>query len=109
MRQNDLQGLLRGQMRAVGLDNWESEYQFHPSRKWRFDLAAVLPKIAIEVDGGTWANGRHTRGSGYEQDCEKINEAVLLGWRVLRVTGDMVKDGRALALVERAVSSFARA
>jgi hypothetical protein len=27
----------------------------------------------------------------------------LLGWSVLRVTGDMVRDGRALELLERAI------
>jgi hypothetical protein len=43
------------------------------------------------------------RGSGSEGDCEKINAATLMGWRVLRVTGAMVRDGRALEYVERAL------
>jgi very-short-patch-repair endonuclease len=71
------------------------------SRRWRFDFA--LPdKLAVEVEGGVWAQGRHNRGAGFAADCEKYNEAVLLGWRVLRFTTDMVLDGTALSTIERA-------
>ncbi len=60
------------------------ELRFHPSRRWRFDFAFPDKKIAVEVEGGIWARGRHTRGGGYAGDVEKYNEAVKLGWRVLR-------------------------
>ena len=60
------------------------EYRFHPTRRWRFDFAWPELKIAIELEGGVYSRGRHTRGKGYEQDCEKYNQAVLHGWRVLR-------------------------
>lgn len=89
-------------MKAVGLVP-EIEWRFHPVRRWRFDFAFVDEKIAIEVDGGTWASGRHTRGPGYEKDCEKVNEAAIKGWRILRFNNKMVEDGRALAFIERAV------
>ena len=62
-----------------------SEHKFHPTRKWRFDYANIEHKIALEVDGGVWSNGRHTRGSGYVKDLEKFNHAAMLGWRVLKV------------------------
>jgi len=39
--------------------------------------------LAVEVDGGTWTGGRHTRGAGFEADCEKLNAAVIAGFRVL--------------------------
>jgi hypothetical protein len=55
------------------------------------------------VNGGTWSGDRHVRGSRFEGNCEKINAATLMGWRVLRVTGAMVRDGRALEYVERAL------
>lgn len=61
-----------------------AEHRFHPSRKWRFDLAIPEMKIAIELEGGVFTNGRHTRGQGYVNDCEKYNAANVLGWNVLR-------------------------
>lgn len=45
---------------------------------------------AIEIEGGTWINGAHSRGGHYASDCEKYNEAALLGWVIFRVTSDMV-------------------
>lgn len=76
-------------------------------RLWRFDLAWPERKLAVEVEGGTWTGGRHTTGSGFEKDAEKYNEAIVLGWRVLRVTPKMIDDGRALALIGRAMKAFA--
>lgn len=81
------------------LDKPQTEYRFHKTRQWRFDFAWPNYTVAVEVEGGQWVNGRHQRGKGFEDDCEKYNEAVLDGWRVLRFTGDMVKDGRALAVM----------
>ena len=64
------------------------EVKFHPSRKWRFDFADWDNQVAVEIEGGTWMRrGGHTTGSGYQKDTEKYNEAVKLGWRVLRYTG----------------------
>ena len=57
----------------------------------------------MEVEGGVHSNGRHVRGKGFTEDCRKYSEAALLGWKVVRVTGEMVKNGEALALVERAL------
>jgi hypothetical protein len=87
---------------AAGLPKPVSEYRFHPERRWRFDYAWPDLRIALEVEGGTWTKGRHVRGKGYEMDCEKYNTATLAGWRVLRVTTDMLNDGRALTLLEQA-------
>lgn len=64
----------------------ETEYKFHPTRKWRFDFAHLTSKVAIEVEGGIWSQGRHTRGSGYMADCKKYNAAIIEGWRVFRIT-----------------------
>lgn len=80
---------------------FEREYRFHPTRMWRFDFALPDHKIGVEVEGGTWTAGRHSRGAGFEEDCEKYNQAALHGWRVLTFTTSMVKRGEALkAIVE---------
>lgn len=58
------------------------EYRFHPERRWRFDYAHLASKVAIEIDGGVWTGGRHTRARGFLADAEKRNTAQALGWRV---------------------------
>ena len=63
---------------------YEREHRFHSTRKWRFDVAFVEQQLAVELEGGIWTRGRHTRGAGYKADMEKYNAAQQLGWRVLR-------------------------
>lgn len=62
------------------------EHKFHPDRKWRFDFCWPEKLVALEVEGGIWTGGRHTRGSGFTKDMEKYNAAASMGWRVLRTT-----------------------
>lgn len=71
---------------AYGIPNPIAEYRFHPSRKWRFDYAWPDKLVALEVEGGVWSGGRHTRGAGFLKDMEKYNEAAGLGWAVVRCT-----------------------
>jgi len=91
------------QVQLLKLDGYLMEHRFHPTRRWRFDFSWPSRMIAAEIEGGTWSGGRHTRGSGYEKDCEKYNEAVRLGWSVLRFTGKMVKDGSGILLIKEMI------
>ena len=92
------------QIRALGLGaGMEREHRFHATRKWRFDFAWPAQMWALEVDGGTFSGGRHVRPLAYDRDCTKLNSALLLGWRVLRVTGSHVRDGQAAAWLEQAL------
>jgi len=70
---------------------YEKEFRFHKIRKWRFDFAITSRMTAIEIEGAVFQNGRHTRGKGFSNDCEKYNAAALLGWKVLRYTVDVVQ------------------
>lgn len=72
--------------RAAGLPEPLPEYKFHPLRKWRADYCWPIHKVLVEIDGGVWTQGRHTRGAGFLKDLEKLNAAALLGFRVLRYT-----------------------
>lgn len=63
----------------------DTEYRFHEDRRWRFDFADQFSRTAIELEGGVWSQGRHTRGQGFIDDCQKYNEAVMRGWAVIRI------------------------
>jgi len=90
------------QFKAFGL-SFVQEFRFAAPRRWRADFAlpAEKPRLLVEVEGGIWVQGRHSRGAGYISDCKKYNAAVLLGYRVIRVTGEMIRDGSALDTVEQ--------
>ncbi len=92
-------------MHADGVAPWESEHRFHPKRRWRFDYAWPALKLAVEVHGGVFRQGRHNRGQGFTSDREKMNEATLLGWRVLEVTSEQVRSGKALEWIKQLVGS----
>jgi len=96
----DYADLLATMITTTGMPAPAREHRFSPERRWRFDLAWPEVKLAVEVEGGVWQMGRHQRPVGFQNDVDKYNAAVLLGWRLLRVTPQMVQDGRALRLVE---------
>jgi very-short-patch-repair endonuclease len=73
-------------VREAGLPEPEHEVQFHPKRKWRFDLAYPALKLAIEIDG----TGRHNTVAGMANDDEKLNEAIIMGWVVLRFNAKLI-------------------
>jgi len=99
VERSQLEVLFESQLKMVGIGGYVTEHRFHPVRKWRFDFAWLDQSIAVEIEGGTWSGGRHTRGSGFEADCEKYNEAAAIGWTVFRFTGKMVKSGNAIQLL----------
>lgn len=92
---------LVNQLQLLGVPTPLTEYRFHPTRQWRFDYAWPVEKIALEYEGGIWDEGRHIRGKGYENDCEKYDEATFLGWRVYRCTYDLVASGYIADLIKR--------
>ena len=81
----------------------EREYVFAKGRKFRFDFAWPHYKVAVEIEGGTRTQGRHTRHSGFEADCRKYNLAVAAEWLVYRFTTEMVTSGEAITIVKEAL------
>lgn len=91
------------QLRAHKIMGWVREFRPIPTRRWRTDFCWIDDKLAVELEGGTWTGGRHTRGKGFEADCEKYNCLQLAGWIVLRFTDKHLKDGTAIADTKRAL------
>ena len=79
-----------------GIPAPETEYRFHPPRRWRFDFAWPAQKVAVEIEGILYQDGgsRHQRGAGFVADCEKYEAALLLGWRVYRIPGPWIDEWR---------------
>ena len=90
--------------REHGLPGLAFEHRFHHERKWRFDMAWVADKVAIECDGGIWIGGGHNRGAQMLKDWEKRNEATAMGWRVFYCQPKDLLTPTMAALVKRAMS-----
>ena len=110
---------LERQLTEAKLTGFLREQMLVPGRKFRSDFSWREHRLAVEVDGGTFARqgakrcrlcgqfplGRHSTGTGRERDCEKLALTVIAGWRVIVVTSMMVRDGRALGYIKAALSS----
>lgn len=79
----------------------EYRHEYRHERDWRSDFAWPTHKLAVEVEGGVWTHGRHTRGAGFTADAAKYNRLAADGWTVLRFTRATIKDGEALHLIMR--------
>ena len=105
-KESKLETSIRLQLTSAGLFVPEGqELTFHPTRKWRFDFAWPEYGLALEVHGGIFTSGRHSKVRGQLSDMEKASEAAVLGWRLLVVSAREVHNGAALDLVKRAVAT----
>lgn len=80
-----------------GPERVESEYRFHPTRKWRFDYAVPEIRLAVEYNGHAGFVGKagasaHSSVTGITRDAEKLNSAIGCGWRVLQFTALHFRD-----------------
>jgi len=123
------ESMLLRQIADAGLPEPDTEIQFCPGRKWRLDMGYVPEKLAIAIQGAVWgpqvhchkcgvlvrkrtergwvpvreAGGRHVRGDGFENDCEKYSRAALLGWRILFATPKAIRAGVVVEWVREAM------
>ncbi|PJI34050.1 DUF559 domain-containing protein [Acinetobacter pseudolwoffii] len=102
---NEFEAKLAGELKTLKIE-FEQEFEFHPKRKWRADFHLVGKKILVEVEGGIWSGGRHTRGKGYIGDMEKYNAATMMGFQVIRFSTDQVKSGHAIQQIEKMVGDL---
>src|SRR4051812_26009325 len=102
-RVSKLEEQLAYQIRVAKLPVPAREFVFAPPRRWRFDFAWLDRALAVEVEGGIFMAGRHSRGAGFRADAEKYNTATLMGWRVLKFTDREIKTGEALTWIQRAL------
>jgi hypothetical protein len=98
-RKSDAQLLLATHLGELGIEFVE-EFQFHRTRRWLLDFFfkyghPVKKSYAIEIEGGIYTQGRHTRGKGFQEDIWKYNEATAMGITLFRFSTQDVMQGRA--------------
>lgn len=96
------EALLENHLNALKIP-FTKEFRFHPDRKWQADFRIDDMPILVEVEGGVFSNGRHTRGEGYTKDCEKYSAAAVNGWFVIRGTTEQIKDGLVIQWIEKLI------
>lgn len=107
MGKSVLELAFKAEWKRLGGEQLLEEVQFHQTRRWRFDFVHEASKTVIEIDGGSkgffkkdkyglsrWVSGRHQSADGYQSDCDKLNEATLMGYKVFRLTGKMSADSQ---------------
>jgi hypothetical protein len=121
---SQLEETLLFQIRAYKLPEPEREYRFAAHhvggpgkgvrhrlkeaglKDWRFDMAWVEQRFAVEVEGGAWIGGRHTRGKGFEDDLEKYHFGTLQGWTIYRCSRPLIQSGQAVMLIRRMLEAL---
>lgn len=98
-RSRDLADAFAAFMAHHGVTSFVRDHQAIPGRRWKIDLADLDRKIAVEIHGATYAQGRHSRHAGMQSDLEKERALVAAGWRCIAFTGEEIKR-RPLACLE---------
>lgn len=78
----------------------EFKFAAELGRQFQADIGYPQIHLLIELEGGNWTRGRHVRGQGYENDCEKYSIASILGYMLIRVTYSMIQNGMAYNLLK---------
>lgn len=83
-QRENMERIIRALCAATHLPQPLTEHRFHPRRLWKMDYAWPAQRLFLEVEGGVWINGAHTRASGFVRNLEKYNTAAAMGWRLIR-------------------------
>jgi len=73
---------------------FKREIKLVEGRRFRWDF--VISDLAIELQGGVWTAGKHTRGKGYQNDCIKMRLAIMAGYKPVHFVTGEVMDGTAI-------------
>lgn len=81
------------------------QYRAISDRRYAWDFAWPDKRLLVEVQGGLWVRGAHSRPLGIQRDMDKLNIATLAGWRVLQVSAADIKSGAAVQCIGQALAA----
>jgi len=118
---NPAEDLLSVHLAELGL-HFERQYAYAKGRRFKADFAVWQPwgvgnyrylipgqgypglRLAlIEVTGGIYSKQAHGSVTGVLKDNERLNQATLNGWKMLRFTPQQVESGEAKGMIEEAL------
>lgn len=82
------------------------EYVLSGPRKFAYDLAWPDLMLLAECQGGIWGkstNSSHAHPASIQRDADKLNYAVIRGWRVLHLTTSAIESGEAIGVIRQAI------
>lgn len=77
------------------------QHRFDADRRWKLDYAQVESKVAIEIHGGIYTQGRHTQGSGFREDRRKMTAAQEAGFIVYELTPRDITAAEVERIIEK--------
>lgn len=97
---SEAERLLVKLLREAGITGWRTNY---PVGRYKVDVGFPGSKVAIEADGFAF----HSDQEDFQQDRERQNNIMLLGWQVLRFTWlDLTEyPQRVIAIIRSATSA----
>lgn len=73
-----------------------------PGRQFRYDFMVPVEGhagIVVEIHGGLFVNGGHSRGAAFERDLEKQHRALLHGYLFVAFSTGQVRSASAIDTV----------
>jgi very-short-patch-repair endonuclease len=70
----------------------EREMKLIEKRRFRVDFLEPKSKVCIEINGGNWVGGRHSRPAGLENEYEKNLLLATLGYQVICLSGKQITE-----------------
>lgn len=100
---SQLELLLLNRLERAGLPLGEAQVLGIPGRKFAFDRAWRIERVAVDCNGATFVKGGHSSGVGIARDCEKACLAAINGWKYLPVTKQQIESGQAVLWIAQAL------
>jgi len=93
MGQSGLEEAFLQLWRSRGGAEPEREFRFAPPRRWRADFYWGEPvALVVEITGGLWVSGRHSRGGKAQvSEIDKRNAMTLRGIKLLEFSTEHLR------------------